>query len=111
MDYGEVLSLMIILGGLYVMVAVISQVLSTNNTRRKLAEESVSAEQIEALMRGTTDVPGSLKMGIITIAIGVALIGVQLMPEGMREQPIALAIIFLFAGAAFLVYHRIARRE
>jgi hypothetical protein len=50
-------------------------------------------------------------MGIITIAIGVALIGVQLMPEGMREQPIALAIIFLFAGAAFLVYHRIARRE
>lgn len=109
MEPGEVLSLLIILGGLYAMVGFMTQVISTNSTRKKLGEQSLSPEQVEALMQGTTDVPGSLKMGIITIAVGLALVVVQFLPEKMRDEPIAFGAIFLFAGIAFLVYHQIAK--
>jgi hypothetical protein len=62
-------------------------------------------------MQRPADVPGSPKSGLFTIAIGIALVVVQLLPQGMRHEPVAFGLLFLFGGVALLIYDQIAKRQ
>jgi hypothetical protein len=111
MDTFETLVALVVIGGAYTTVAFIAHAWAITSTRRRLAEQSLSIEQIEALMKGTSEIAFSLRMALVSIAAGAGLVLVQLLPEDLRNQPIALAMIFFLAGIGFVVHHQLAKRS
>jgi hypothetical protein len=107
----ETLIALVVIAGAYTTVGFIAHAWALSSARRRLAERSLSVEQIEVLMKGTSEVAFSLRMALIAFAVGIGLVLVQILPEDLRDQPIALAMIFLLAGLGFLVHHRMAKRS
>jgi hypothetical protein len=102
--------------GLFAMIAFIivglTKIISDGATRRRLIEKGATPELAKAIM-GTSDKDaelfGVLKWGLLTGAIGLALIVIQFLPYG-DDAPILFGVILLFAAAALLGYYGIARR-
>lgn len=91
------------------MVAV-TRIVSDNRTRRKLVEAHASEQVIHALyMRRTRDpdVFASLKWGLVSVGIGLALLVIQMLPYEF-DEPIAYGLMFSFAGAGLLAFYAIA---
>ncbi len=102
--------------GLFAMIAFIvvgvTKTISDNRIRRRLIETAATSEFATAILGTSQDDPGlygALKWGILTGAIGVALIVIQFLPY-RPEDPIMLGVILLFAAAGLLGYYVIARR-
>lgn len=102
--------------GLFAMIAFIvvgvTKTISDNRIRRRLIETAASPEFATAILGTPLDDPGlygALKWGILTGAIGLALIVIQFLPY-RPEDPIMLGVILLFAAGGLLGYYVVARR-
>jgi hypothetical protein len=102
--------------GLFAMIAFIivglTKVITDGRIRRRLVETSATPELAKAIM-GTPasdlELYGALKWGLVTGAIGLALIVIQFLPF-QHQDPIMLGVVLLFAAAGLLGYYVIARR-
>lgn len=82
------------------------KIISDNRTRRRLIDSGATEGMVEALFADRAhdpNVPASLKWGLVTIGIGLALIVVQFLPYDF-EEPISYGLMFVFAGAGLLLY-------
>jgi hypothetical protein len=102
--------------GLFAMIAFIivgvTKIISDGRMRRRLIEAGATPELAKAIAGTPQDDPelyGALKWGLLTGAIGLALIVIQFLPY-RPEDPIMLGVILLFAAAGLLGYYVIARR-
>jgi hypothetical protein len=102
--------------GLFAMIAFIivgvTKIISDGRMRRRLIEAGATPELAKAIAGTPQDDPelyGALKWGLLTGAIGLALIIIQFLPY-RPEDPIMLGVILLFAAAGLLGYYVIARR-
>lgn len=102
--------------GLFAMIAFIivglTTVISDSRTRRRLIETGATPELAKAVMGTPKDDPelyGVLKWGLLTGAIGLALVVVQFLPY-RPDEPIVLGVVLLFAAAGLLGYYGVARR-
>ncbi len=94
----------------FVGLVAITRIISDNRTRRKLVEAHVSEDVIHALYMKRSRDPelfASLKWGLVTVGIGLALLVIQMLPYEF-DEPIAYGLMFLFAGAGLLGYYAIA---
>lgn len=104
----ENLAIVIVIGGAYLAFVLVVEALAAARVRTKVAERGLAAEEIDALLRRRVDGRASLPWGLVTIAIGLALVVVQLLPAGLRGGSLGAAVIFLFAGGALLAHSRMA---
>jgi hypothetical protein len=102
--------------GLFAMIAFIivglTKIVSDGRMRRRLIETGATPELAKAIVGTPRDDPelyGALKWGLLTGAIGLALIVIQFLPY-RPEDPIMLGVILLFAAGGLLGYYVIARR-
>jgi hypothetical protein len=102
--------------GAFAMIAFIivgvTRIVSDGRVRRRLIEASATPEFAKAIVgtpRYDAELYGALKWGILTGAIGLALIVIQFLPY-RPEEPITLGVILLFAASGLLGYYVIARR-
>ncbi len=90
----------------------ITKVFSDGRTRRRLIEAGASPELARAIVAAPKDDPGlysALRWGMLTGAVGLALILIQFLPF-RSEEPIVLGVILVFAAAGLLGYYVSARR-
>ena len=86
------------------------KVISDNRTRRRLIDSGATEGMVAALFANREqdpNVPASLKWGLVTVGVGLALVIVQFLPYDF-EEPIAYGLMLLFAGAGLLIYYRMA---
>jgi len=89
-----------------------TKVISDGRTRRRLIENRAAPDLVRAVVTPATEDLGlysALKWGILTGAVGVALIVVQFLPY-RPDQPIVLGVILVFAAAGLIAYYLSARR-
>lgn len=90
----------------------ITKVISDGRTRRRLIEAGAAPELARVIAGAPKEDPGlygTLKWGIVTGAVGLALILVQFLPYRSNE-PIVPGVILVFAAAGLLTYYASARR-
>ena len=90
----------------------ITRIVTESRMRRRLIEAGASPELARIVTSGSaTDlgVHASLQWGLVTAAVGIALIVIQYLPFQPGE-PISFGILLLFAGAGLLGYHYAGRR-
>src|SRR6266704_5211896 len=90
----------------------ITTVISDGRTRRLLIKSGAAPELARAIGAAPTDDPGlhsALKWGLVTGAVGLALILIQFLPY-RSEDPIVLGVILVFLAAGLLAYYVTARR-
>jgi hypothetical protein len=102
--------------GLFVMIAFIivglTKVVLDGRVRRRLIDTGATPELAKAIVgtpQHNLELYGTLKWGLVTGAIGLALIVIQFLPY-RPEDPIMLGVILLFAAGGLLGYYVIARR-
>ena len=84
----------------------ITRVISDNRVRRELVSLNADKETIDYLfLRARSENPdGSLKWGIVSVALGAALALIQLL--GLAEdQPMTYALLFIFGGSGLLGFY------
>jgi len=89
-----------------------TKIISDGRTRRRLIESRAAPDLVRAVVTPATEDLGlysALKWGILTGAVGVALIVVQFLPY-RPNQPIVLGVILVFAAAGLIAYYLSARR-
>jgi hypothetical protein len=90
----------------------VTKVISDGRTRRRLIEAGATPELAKAIVAAPNDDPGlygALRWGILTGAVGLALILIQFLPY-RSDDPIMLGVILVFAAAGLLAYYASARR-
>jgi hypothetical protein len=90
----------------------LTKVIFDGRVRRRLIETNATPELARAIMGTAQNDPelyGALKWGILTGAIGLALIVIQFLPY-RPDDPIMLGVILVFAAGGLLGYYVIARR-
>ncbi|MGB8657670.1 MAG: DUF6249 domain-containing protein [Candidatus Zixiibacteriota bacterium] len=92
-----------------IMVPVVIKLLSENKTRRQLIEKGLVDEKIKYLF---SDKPkdylgSSLKWGMVSIAVGLAIFVGQMVPHYV-EQEVIIGCMLTFGGLALVVYYLIA---
>ena len=87
-------------------IVAIAKIIADSRIRSKLIEKGVSAEEARALLpsRGYSTHDSSLKWGLVTAGVGIALVIVHL-ASFHSSDPLVLGIILLFAGAALLTHY------
>jgi hypothetical protein len=102
--------------GLFAMIAFIivgmTKIISDGRIRRRLIETGATPELAKAIMgtpRNDPELYGALKWGLVTGAIGLALVVIQFLPY-RPEDPIMLGVILLFAATGLLGYYVVTRR-
>lgn len=93
-------------------IAYIVKVVSDNRIRRLLIEKGEINENLKYLFadRVAAAVPTSLKWGMVFIAVGLAFLFSQVLNFGWDNDTALIAMIFLFGGAALVIYYFIAGR-
>ena len=74
-------------------------------TRRQLIRSGIAGDQAQALLtmrHREADRAGTLKWGLVAVAVGLALVLIQFLPYG-PDEPIALGLVLIAAGVAFLL--------
>jgi uncharacterized protein DUF6249 len=110
-DTGTLVPIAFLLSVAFALVAV-TKVISDGRTRRRLIEAGATPELAQAIAVAAKDDPGlygALKWGILTGAVGLALILIQFLPY-RSDDPIVLGVILVFAAAGLLAYYVSARR-
>jgi hypothetical protein len=90
----------------------VAKIVSDGRTRRRLIDAKVSPELAKAITVTPPDDPGlygALKWGLVTGAVGIALIIIQFLPYRSGD-PIMLGVILVFAAAGLLGYYLTAKR-
>lgn len=110
-DSGNLVPITFLLSVTFILVG-ITKVISDGRTRRRLIEAGATPELARAIMAAPKDDPGlygALRWGILTGAVGLALILIQFLPY-RSDEPIVLGVILVFAAAGLLGYYVSARR-
>jgi hypothetical protein len=92
--------------------AEVIRIFSDGYTRRKVLQSGASPELAAALVPAPRQDPGlygPLKWGLLSAALGLALVVVQFLPFG-GDDPIVYGVILLFVAAGLLTYYGIVRR-
>jgi hypothetical protein len=110
-DTGTLVPIAFLLSIAFTLVGV-TKVISDGSTRRRLIQAGATPELARAIVAAPKDDPGlygALKWGILTGAVGLALILIQFLPY-RSDEPIVLGVILVFAAAGLLAYYVNARR-
>jgi len=110
-DAGSVVPIAFLLSVTFILLG-ITKVLSDGTTRRRLIAAGAAPDLARVIVAAPRDDPGlysSLRWGLLTGAIGLALILVQFLPYRSNE-PIVLGVILVFAAGGQLGYYVAARR-
>ena len=106
---GEMVPIIIVPVIFFSFVAVV-KIISDNTVRRKLIEKGALDENIKYLFTPTsTNVPSSLKWGMVLIAVGAAIWIAQLVPYSFQEEAIVSGMLIM-GGLALIVYYFIASK-
>ena len=99
-----------IVGIIFVSILLFVKILSDNHIRNKLIEKGMVDEKVKYLYRNRFDsnIPSSLKWGIVLICIGLAFLVGHLIAEAKEE--VTIASMFLFAGGGLIAYYFIVKR-
>ena len=102
---GELVPILIVLG-FFLMIGFVTRTLSDNRVRRELLQTNADAATIENLfLRSRSENPdNSLKWGIVSVSIGIALVLAELMKLS-ADQPMAYGLVFIFGGGGLLVFY------
>lgn len=90
----------------------VTKLVTDSRVRRRLIEANASPDTAAAVLAPLPADPGllgALKWGLVTLAVGVALIVVQFLPY-RPDEPIALGVVLVFAAAGLLAYYARAKR-
>ena len=109
MTGGDIFMLFALLAPAAVILGVI-KVISDNHTRRRAIESGASGESIEALFKRHRLLQGreALKYGLLLGSLGIAMLLIDLAGVPLAS-PRALGLIFLFPGAALVLFHLLTR--
>ena len=91
----------------------IVKVISDNRIRRKVLDQRVSDELAEAILKNNAAAPSALsalKWGLVVLAVGGALVLVQLLSID-ADEPLTFGLLFLAAGAGLVSYYLIASQD
>lgn len=93
-------------------IVAVVKILADARTRNRLIEKGVANEKIRDFLGTTSQLHAlsSLKWGMVLVGIGLAALISQAFPSYVSDE-IAFALIFIFAGIAFLVYYPLADRR
>jgi len=97
----------------FIVIAVIIKMLSDNKTKRILIEKGMLDENVKYLYadRYDSNVPSSLKWGMVFTAIGLAVIIGKILDNYFQDtDQITIALMFVFGGLAMIVYYFIAKK-
>ena len=93
-------------------VVTITRIVVDARTRRQMIQSGATPQQVEAVFAQPLRDPavyGALKWGMVTAAVGCALILIQFLPYEASD-PILLGVILLFGACGLLSYYATARR-
>lgn len=93
-------------------IAFITRVISDNRLRREMIKNQVSEDIIQKLWieNRAEDFNSNLKWGIVSVALGIALVIIQF--SGLRsDEPLTFALGFFAAGGGLLAYYGLKRNE
>lgn len=110
-DTGTLVPIAFLLALAFTLIGV-TKIISDGSTRRRLIQTGAAPELVRAMVAAPKDDPGlygALKWGILTGAVGAALILIQFLPY-RSDEPIVLGVILVFAAAGLLAYYVTARR-
>jgi hypothetical protein len=91
----------------------IVKIISDNRIRRKVLDQRVSDELADAILNKNVAAPSALsalKWGLVVVAIGGALVLVQLLSID-ADEPLTFGLLFLAAGAGLVAYYMIASED
>ena len=96
----------------FVMIYLIVKSITENRTRQKLIDKGIVDDKARQLLEATRESPqrNALKWGMVLIAIGISLALANVFPY-LFDGPAGVGLMFLFAGAAFIVYHFVAKGQ
>ncbi|MFP6807164.1 MAG: DUF6249 domain-containing protein [Pseudomonadales bacterium] len=108
---GELVPL-IIVPAFFFMIAYIARLISDNRVRRELINSNADTSTIEnLLLKARSENPdASLKWGIVSLAIGLALVLIEVM-DLSTDQALTYGITFIFGGAGLLCFYMIKIRR
>jgi len=88
-------------------IAYIIKIAVENRTRRILIEKGEINENLKYLYadKFIYAVPSSLKWGMVLIALGLAFLFSEIFDFGMDEETALFSLMFLFGGAALIIYY------
>ena len=101
----------LVLGVIFWGIAAIVKQVSDNKIRHKLIDKGMVDKNLQNLFQKPEEygIPSSLKWGTVLVAIGLAFFVGQLVPERSEEE-ITVACLFLFSGAALVLYYSLASK-
>lgn len=106
----EILALMIPIT-FVIIVGLTTKWLSDNRVRRELVLAKAASEVVESVMASPPENgESSLKWGIVAVAVGLALVGIQLLHLD-ADDPVTFGIVFIFGGAGLLLFYLIKTKK
>lgn len=101
----------IIVPVIFFSIVAIVRIISDNVVRRHVIEKGLMDENVKHLFaRSSSDnVPGSLKWGMVLIAVGAAILVGQFVPYAIKEE-ITISGMFIMGGLALILYYFIASK-
>jgi hypothetical protein len=96
---------------LFLTVPIIIKIVSDNNIRKQLIEKGLVNEKVKYLYASSFDrgVPATLKWGMVSIAIGLAILVVQLSPHDIHDE-MTISAMLICGGGALIFYYFVAKR-
>lgn len=93
-----------------VTVGLVTRWISDNRVRRELIHANASADLAATLLSSPEENPDtSLKWGMVSVAIGLALFGNQMFDLG-TDDPMAFGLVFVLGGIALTLFYLIKSR-
>ncbi|MBN1998934.1 hypothetical protein JW935_15345 [candidate division KSB1 bacterium] len=97
---------------LFICIVLIVKIVSDNALKRRLIEKDMVKEDVKYLLGTSYDahVPAALKWGMVCVAIGAAILLGEIL-EPFDSEAGTFAGMFLFGGAALIIYYFIAKNK
>ena len=83
------------------------KVIADYSMKKKLIDKGLVDENVKHLFKYSSPASGSLKWGMVLLAIGIAVIIGRLVPYDWSDEA-TVASMFILAGLALIVYYAIA---
>ena len=102
----------IIVGIIFFTIAFLAKTISDHKLRNRLIDKGLVNEKVQHLFDQASELRSlsSLKWGMVLVAIGAAALISQFLPY-YTDGEVTLGLMFVFAGAAFLIYYPIAEKR
>lgn len=106
---GDEIIAIVVMGSFFGSISFITKVLSDNRVKRELISMKADTEVIDYLMlqKPADTYEGSLKWGIVCLALGAALAIIQVL--GLSgDDPLTYGLLFIFGGAGLVGHYVLA---